>query len=126
MQRIATTLPQVYGGTGELKFVRAYPPLVNHAKETAFAAQVAREAFGDENVDPDIPAFMGAEDFSFYPGEGAGRLPVPGQRRRRAPPGDLPRHGPCQLHNSNYDFNDELLPVGATYWVKLVEAFLKP
>lgn len=126
MRRIATTLPQVYGGTGELDFVRAYPPLVNWPKETAFAAQVARETFGDAQVDEAIPAFMGAEDFSFFlekvpgcylflgNGEGEHRLET------------YHGMGPCQLHNSNYDFNDALLPVGATYWVRLAEAFLKP
>lgn len=126
MQRIATTLPQVYGGTGELQFVRAYPPLVNHARETAFAAQVAREAFGDENVDDNIPAFMGAEDFAFYlekvPGAYLYLGNGGGEHRLETYHG----MGPCQLHNSNYDFNDALLPVGATYWVKLVETFLKP
>ena len=50
MRRIAETLPQAYGASGELKFVRAYPPLVNWEKETAFAAGVAREVFGDERV----------------------------------------------------------------------------
>ena len=62
MRRIATTLPQVYGGTGELDFVRAYPPLVNWEQETAFAAQVAENAFGAEHVLRDMPPFMGAED----------------------------------------------------------------
>ena len=66
MRRIATTLPQVYGGTGELDFVRAYPPLVNWEQETAFAAQVAENAFGAEHVLRDMPPFMGAEDFSFF------------------------------------------------------------
>ncbi len=63
MRRIATTLPQVYGGTGELDFVRAYPPLVNWEKETAFAAQVAEDVFGADQVLRDMPPFMGAEDF---------------------------------------------------------------
>ena len=66
MRRIATTLPQVYGGTGELDFVRAYPPLVNWEQETAFAAQVAENAFGAEHVLRDMPPFMGAGDLSFF------------------------------------------------------------
>jgi hippurate hydrolase len=124
MRRIVTTLPQVYGATGELNFVRAYPPLVNWDKESDFAANVAEAAFGKESVDRAIPPFMGAEDFSFFlekvpgcylflgNGEGDHRLET------------YHGMGPCQLHNPNYDFNDALLPVGATYWVKLVEAFL--
>lgn len=124
MRRIATTLPQVYGGTGTLDFVRAYPPLVNWDKETAFAAQVAEDAFGAENVVRDMPPFMGAEDFSFFlealPGTYLFLGNGDGDHRMETYHG----MGPCQLHNPNYDFNDALLPVGATYWVKLVEAYL--
>ncbi|MDM9561715.1 MULTISPECIES: M20 aminoacylase family protein [Bordetella] len=124
MRRIATTLPQVYGGTGELDFVRAYPPLVNWEKETAFAAQVAREVFGDEQVNCNIPAFMGAEDFSFYLEKVPGCYLFLGNGDGDHRIATYHGMGPCQLHNPNYDFNDALLPVGATYWVKLVEAFL--
>ena len=123
MRRIATTLPQVYGGTGELDFVRAYPPLVNWEQETAFAAQVAENAFGAEHVLRDMPPFMGAEDF-VLPGESAGRLSVPGNGDGDHRMESYHGMGPCQLHNPNYDFNDALLPVGATYWVKLVQAYL--
>ncbi|MBV7485153.1 M20 aminoacylase family protein [Bordetella sp. BOR01] len=124
MRRIATTLPQVYGATGELDFVRAYPPLVNWEKETAFAAQVAREAFGDQQVNCDIPAFMGAEDFSFYLEQVPGCYLFLGNGDGDHRIATYHGMGPCQLHNSNYDFNDALLPVGATYWVKLVQKFL--
>jgi len=124
MRRIVTTLPQVYGGSGELQFVRAYPPLVNWAEQTAFATEVARAAFGDEHVNTDIPQFMGAEDFSFYlekvPGCYLFLGNGDGDHRLQSYHG----MGPCQLHNPNYDFNDALLPVGATYWVKLVEAYM--
>ncbi len=124
MRRIATTLPQVYGGSGELDFVRAYPPLVNWEKETAFAVQVAEEAFGRENINPQVPQFMGAEDFSFFlekvPGCYLFLGNGDGDHRLQSYHG----MGPCQLHNPNYDFNDALLPVGASYWVKLVQAFL--
>ena len=113
-----------YGGTGTLDFVRAYPPLVNWDKETAFAAQVAEDAFGAENVVRDMPPFMGAEDFSFFlealPGTYLFLGNGDGDHRMETYHG----MGPCQLHNPNYDFNDALLPVGATYWVKLVEAYL--
>lgn len=99
MRRIATTLPQVYGGTGTLDFVRAYPPLVNWDKETAFAAQVAEDTFGAENVVRDMPPFMGAEDFPF-PGSPARHLSVPGQRRRRPSHGELSRHGAVPVAQS--------------------------
>ncbi|AHV91542.1 M20 aminoacylase family protein [Bordetella holmesii] len=124
MRRIATTLPQVYGGSGELDFVRAYPPLVNWENETAFATRVAQDVFGAENVNPQVPQFMGAEDFSFFlekvPGCYLFLGNGDGDHRLESYHG----MGPCQLHNPNYDFNDALLPVGATYWVKLVQAFL--
>ncbi|OZI40200.1 amidohydrolase [Bordetella genomosp. 1] len=124
MRRIATTLPQVYGGTGELQFVRAYPPLVNWPEQTAFAAEVARSVFGEEHVNTKIPQFMGAEDFSFYlekvPGCYLFLGNGDGDHREQSYHG----MGPCQLHNPNYDFNDALLPVAATYWVKLVEAYM--
>lgn len=124
MQRIATTLPQVYGAEGELDFVRAYPPLVNHAKETEFAAMVAEQTFGKEHVDRTIPPYAIAEDFSFFleakPGCYLFLGNGDGSHREQTYSG----MGPCQLHNASYDFNDALLPYGATYWVKLVESFL--
>lgn len=126
MRRIATTLPQAYGGAGELNFVRNYPPLVNHEKETAFALQVAREAFGEANVNPNCAPMMGAEDFAYYLEKVPGAYLFLGNGEGDHRLDSYPGMGPCQLHNSNYDFNDALLPVGATYWAKLVEAFLKP
>mgnify|MGYP000883645901 CR=1 FL=1 len=124
MRRIVTTLPQVYGATGELNFIRSYPPLVNWEKETAFAAQVARETFGDEHVDCSIPPFMGAEDFAFFLEKVPGCYLFLGNGDGDHRLDSYHGMGPCQLHNPNYDFNDALLPVGATYWVKLVEKFL--
>ncbi len=123
MRRVAQTLPQVHGGTGELDFYRAYPPLVNWDEQTDFAIQVARDVFGADKVDADTPPHGGAEDFSFYlqkvPGcylfVGNGG----GEHREAAYHG----MGPCELHNPNYDFNDALLPIGSTYWVRLVQAF---
>lgn len=124
MSRIVKTLPAVYGGSGELTFTRAYPPVVNRSEETAFAAKVAVDTFGAERVTMDIPPFMGAEDFSFYLNEVKGSYLFlgngDGEHREAAYEG----MGPCQLHNSNYDFNDALIPVGATFWVKLVQAYL--
>ncbi|HEY0294852.1 MAG TPA: M20 aminoacylase family protein [Bordetella sp.] len=125
MRRIVTTLPEVYGGSGELQFVRAYPPVVNHAKETAFAIQVARDAFGAGQVEENSAQLMGAEDFSFYLQKVPGAYLFLGNGEGGHREAGYHGMGPCQLHNSNYDFNDALLPVGATYWVKLVESFLR-
>jgi len=126
MRRIATTMPMAFGATGELEFIRAYPPLVNHAQETEFAAKVAEDTFGAAHVDRNIPAYAIAEDFSFFlearPGCYLFLGNGDGSHREAAFEG----MGPCQLHNANYDFNDALLPVGATYWVKMAETFLRP
>ncbi|AOB33270.1 amidohydrolase [Bordetella sp. H567] len=124
IRRIATTLPQVYGGSGELDFVRAYPPLVNWEKETEFAAQVAEAAFGKESVNRAVPPFMGAEDFSFYLEKVPGCYIFLGNGEGDHRLESYHGMGPCTLHNPNYDFNDALLPVGATYWVKMVQTFL--
>ncbi|MDF1485898.1 M20 family metallopeptidase [Ramlibacter sp. H39-3-26] len=123
LKRVAETLPQVHGGSGELKFVRAYPPLVNRDAQTDFAAQVAEDAFGADRVVRETPPMGGAEDFSFYLEK------VPGSYLFLGNGGGDHREysyhgmGPCELHNPNYDFNDALLPVGSTYWVRLVQAF---
>ena len=126
MRCMVENLPRVYGATGELNFIRAYPPVVNYDAETALAARIAVETFGEENVSMNIPPFMGAEDFSFYLNEVKGCYLFlgngDGAHRDQAYEG----MGPCQLHNSNYDFNDALLPVGATYWSKLVQTYLAP
>jgi hippurate hydrolase len=123
LRQVAQTLPQVYGATGELKFVRAYPPLVNWDEQTEFAAQVAQEAFGADKVIRDTAPVGGAEDFSFYLEKVPGTYLFLGNGDGGHREATYHGMGPCELHNPNYDFNDELLPIGATYWVKLVQAF---
>jgi len=103
-----------------MRFERNYPPTINTEAETALCVEVMRSIVGDDHVDPRVVPTMGAEDFSFmleqvpgcycWIGNGVGE-------HREAGHG----LGPCTLHNGSYDFNDELLPLGATYWVKLVE-----
>ena len=123
MRRVAETLPKVHGGSGELSFYRAYPPLVNHDAQVDFAAQVAEQAFGAERVRREIPPTGGAEDFSFYLQEVPGAYLFVGNGEGDHREASYHGMGPCQLHNPNYDFNDALLPVGATYWVRLVQAY---
>jgi hippurate hydrolase len=124
MRRIVTMLPQAYGATGELNFIRAYPCLVNHEAQTNFAADVAEEMVGAGMVRRSIKPFTGSEDFSFFLEK------VPGSYLFLGNGGGEHRGyeayegmGPCELHNPNYDFNDALLPIGGSYWVKLVQAF---
>ena len=86
-----------------------YPVTVNHAAQTGFAADVAREVVGDERVDVERLPVMGGEDFSFMLLERPGAFIFMGN-------GDS-----AGLHHEEYDFNDEAIPVGASYWAKLVE-----
>ena len=123
MRQVAQTLPQVYGATGELQFVRAYPPLVNWDEQTEFATQVAQDVFGVDKVIRDVAPVGGAEDFSFYLEKVPGTYLFLGNGDGGHREATYHGMGPCELHNPNYDFNDTLLPVGATYWVKLVQAF---
>ncbi len=123
MRQVAQTLPQVYGASGELHFVRAYPPLVNHDDQTEFAARVAQEGFGADKVIRETPPVGGAEDFSFYLEKVPGSYLFLGNGDGGHREATYHGMGPCELHNPNYDFNDELLPIGASYWVKLVQAF---
>ena len=123
MRQVAQALPQVYGATGELTFVRSYPPLVNWDAQTDFAAQVAQDVFGADKVLRNVPPVGGAEDFSFYLEQVPGAYLFLGNGDGSHREATYHGMGPCELHNPNYDFNDSLLPIGATYWVRLVEAF---
>ncbi len=106
----------------EFGFKRNYPPTVNHAAETAFARELLGEVVGPENV-LDFEPTMGAEDFSFFLQHKPGCyfLIGNGDGAHREGGHGL---GPCMLHNPSYDFNDDLIPLGATAWVRLAEKWL--
>ncbi|MDR9837593.1 M20 aminoacylase family protein [Herbaspirillum huttiense] len=124
MQEIAEHTAAAFDATVEFRFNRNYPPLINHPEETAFAVEVLTEQFGADHVDAKTEPTMGAEDFAFmlqhkpgcyvFLGNGDGGHRDQGHGL-----------GPCNLHNPSYDFNDDLLPIGATYWVRLAEKFLQ-
>ena len=123
MKAIAMLTAQAYQCEADVEFSRGYPPTVNHVAETEFAALVMAEVVGAENVDVNIPPTMGAEDFSYFLLEKPGCYAFLGNGQgahRVAGHGE----GPCMLHNASYDFNDALLPVGSTYFVRMVERFL--
>jgi hippurate hydrolase len=84
----------------------------NHERETAFAASIAADVVGRERVDDDTPPVMGAEDFSFMLEARPGAFIFVGN-------GDS-----AGLHHPAYDFNDEAIPVGTSYWVRLAETAL--
>ena len=107
----------------EFEFVRNYPPTINHVKEAAFMREVMGEMVGTGNVIDQEPT-MGAEDFSFMLQE------IPGAYGFIANGDGAHREmghgaGPCTLHNPSYDFNDELIPLGGSLWVKMVEKWFQ-
>ena len=124
MRTIVQTLPEAFGARGEMRFHRSYPPTINHEREAAFAADVLAEVVGEHNVDRAVEPVMGAEDFSFMlqAKPGAYIFIGNGEGEHRAQGHGL---GPCTLHNPSYDFNDDLIPIGATAWVRMVERFLE-
>lgn len=124
MRDIAQHTVAAFGATLEFEFHRDYPPLVNAAEETDFAVEVMRGIVGEVNVDANFQPCLAAEDFAFMLQEKPGCYVHigNGEASHRAIGHGL---GPCNLHNASYDFNDTLLPLGATYWVRLVEAYLR-
>jgi amidohydrolase len=124
MRAIAEHTAYAFDAQVDFQFIRNYPPLINHAKETAFAIDVMKTIVGDNNVDAQVEPTMGAEDFAFMLQEKPGCYVFIGNgegAHREAGHG----LGPCNLHNPSYDFNDDLLPIGATYWVRLAESYLE-
>ncbi|HSB99058.1 MAG TPA: M20 aminoacylase family protein [Burkholderiaceae bacterium] len=122
MKQIAEATAAAFECACEFSFTRNYPPTINHRDETEFARTVLADVVGADNVH-DFEPTMGAEDFSYFlqgkpgcyfligNGDGAHRAGGHGM-------------GPCMLHNPSYDFNDELIPLGATVWVRLAETWL--
>lgn len=122
MQTIAEATAAAFECTCEFEFHRNYPPTINHDAETAFAQRVMADVVGAENV-MDFEPTMGAEDFSYFLQEKPGCyfLIGNGDGTHRQGGHGL---GPCMLHNPSYDFNDDLIPLGATLWVRLAESWL--
>ncbi len=122
MRELSHQLSAAFGATAEFEFQRNYPPTINHSAETAFARQVMTEVVGPERVKL-FEATMGAEDFSFFLQHKPGAYFVIGNGDGTHREGG---HGlgPCTLHNPSYDFNDELIPLGGTLWVKMVQRWL--
>lgn len=122
MQQIAEATCAAFEARCEFEFKRNYPPTVNHPAETEFARALLGEVVGAHNVLEFEPT-MGAEDFSYFLEAKPGCYFMIGNgdgSHREAGHG----LGPCTLHNPNYDFNDELIPLGATAWVRLAEKWL--
>ena len=98
-----------YGAMATVEYTRNYPVTVNHARETAFAVQVARGISGNDKVEPNVTPIMGAEDFSFMLESRPGNMILLGNGNTAA------------CHHPAYDFNDAAIPHGVSYWARLVE-----
>ena len=122
MQIVAEHTCAAFGATCEFSFSRNYPPTVNHPAETEFVKRVLGKVVGEANVMAFEPT-MGAEDFSFFlqAKPGCYFMLGNGDGVHREGGHGL---GPCMLHNPSYDFNDELIPLGATAWVRIAEEWL--
>jgi hippurate hydrolase len=125
MRRVVLLTAQAHQAGAQVHFNRNYPPTVNHLHEAQIAATVADAVLGPDKVLRDIDPTMGGEDFAFMLQHRPGAYLFLGNGTAvgaHRPEGH--GAGPCTLHNASYDFNDELIPIGASYWVHLVGHFL--
>jgi len=112
LQEVVEGTARLYGARAKLTYKRGYPVLRNHEQQTAFASSVAGAVVGSDRVDQAVAPVMGAEDFSYMLESRPGAFIFVGNGNTAG------------LHHPAYDFNDEVIPVGTSYWVKLVETAL--
>ena len=109
LREVVEGTAKLYGAKVKLVYERNYPVTKNHPRQTAFAAAVASQVVGSERVDTAVAPVMVAEDFSFMLNARPGAFIFVGNGSSAG------------LHHASYDFNDEAIPIGTSYWVKLVE-----
>ncbi|MEO0822263.1 MAG: M20 aminoacylase family protein [Pseudomonadota bacterium] len=109
MAQACEGIAATFGAEITFDYTRLYPVTVNHADQTDFAARVAADVSGEENVDTGVEPVMGGEDFSFMLEARPGAFIFIGQGESAG------------LHHPEYDFNDEIIPIGCSYWVRLAE-----
>lgn len=117
MQEICDGIGAAHGVKIALDYQAGYPATVNSQAEAALCAEVASALVGADKVTTEMRPSMGAEDFAFFLQQKPGCYVWLGNG---------PGEGGCLLHNPNYDFNDDLIPVGGAYWVELVRRLLAP
>ena len=115
MEHICQGIGVAHGVQIELDYRRGYPPTFNSAAEAALCRTVAARIVGEGNVVTDRPPSMGSEDFAYFLNERPGCYVWIGNGTGE---------GGCMLHNPHYDFNDDILTLGASYWVRLAEHLL--
>jgi len=116
---LATQQARALGAEATVDYRWRYPSLKNDEDMTQFARETITEAFGEAALIPDMQPLSASEDFSFMLEALPGCYVIIGN-------GEGDPDSVCTLHNSRYDFNDEILPVAASYWVRLTERFLAP
>jgi amidohydrolase len=115
VKRIADGVCAAYGATAELHYEKRYPATVNSVEETELAAEAATKIVGSEAINRSPVPSMGSEDFAYMLREKPGSYVWVGNGAGE---------GGCMLHNPGYDFNDDIIPIGASYWATLVEQVL--
>jgi hippurate hydrolase len=108
VREVVVGVAEITGTKIDLEYIRGYPVVVNHGPQTDFATQVAREVAGDANVQ-EMPPLMGAEDFAYMLEQRPGAFIFCGNGNSAG------------LHHPAYNFNDEAIVFGTSYWIKLVE-----
>ncbi len=109
IKRVAISTAEAFGAVASIDYQRGYPVMQNSDKQTEFALEVARKVAGEGRVSSQAPQIMGAEDFSFMLNERPGAYILVGN-------GDTP-----MCHHPGYNFDDEAIPAGCSYWATLVE-----
>ena len=110
LTKMAKSIAEGMGASAEVDFRVTFPPLINDKDEIIFTGDVAADLVGEDNVDRMSKRITASEDFSYMSNIVPGSYITIGLGEGR-----------CEVHNPNYDFNDEILPLGASYWAKLVE-----
>ncbi len=113
IKQIIESICLAYGATVNIDYQKRYPSTINTKRETEYATLAAQETVGSDNIICDSPPSMGSEDFSFLLNECRGCYVSIGNGQS------------ASLHNPHYNFNDAVLPTGASYWVKLAQMRLK-
>jgi hippurate hydrolase len=116
MGEIAKGVAQSFGGSVDFKFFRGYPPTVNDSTEAEFAAKIAEEVCGKDKVQRNIRPLMGGEDFSYMLQKRPGAMIWLGNGEGV---------GSCMVHNAHYDFNNDIIPSGVSFFARMVERYLE-
>jgi hippurate hydrolase len=109
MHEICAGMARMHAAKIEFKYQRGYPVTVNHEAQTHFAAAIAKDVVGEKNVDEAVPPVLGGEDFSYMLEARPGAFIFVGNGNTAG------------VHHPAYDFNDEAIPAGCSYWARLVE-----